>query len=300
VKKFVEDFFLGEMPEDAMNSIPLKKSDREFIREAADYLENPSFLVRVTDLIGKPIEAGIEALPEGARKTITQVTQSSLETGLDIAIGTIGRGGAGGFDSGREESRLTDWLHTAATAVTGGVGGFFGLAALPVELPITTGIMLRAIASIGNDFGHDLSDPRVRLECLSVFAMGSPAKEDDEMESAYFTTRIAMARMLEQAAAWIAGKSAREVASAVANGSAPALIRFIAQVASRFEVVVTEKAVAQALPWLGAATGAAINAGFSDHFNTVARFHFGILALEKKYGREQVQLFYESVLAEAK
>jgi hypothetical protein len=278
----------------------LKKADRQFIREAADYLENPSFLVRVTDLIGKPIEAGIEALPEGARKTITKLTQSSLEAGLDIAIGTIGRGGEGGFESGREESRITDWLHTAATAVTGGVGGFFGMAALPVELPITTGIMLRAIASIGDDFGHDLSDARVRLECLSVFAMGSPAREDDEMESAYFTTRIAMARVLEQAAAWIAGKSAREVAAAVANGSAPALIRFIAQVASRFEVVVTEKALAQALPWIGAATGAAINAGFSDHFNNVARFHFGILALEAKYGREPVRLFYESVLAEAK
>jgi hypothetical protein len=33
--------------------------------------------------------------------------------------------------------------------------------------------MLRGISSIADDYGHNLNDIKIRLECLSVFAMGS-------------------------------------------------------------------------------------------------------------------------------
>ncbi len=51
-------------------------------------------------------------------------------------------------------------VSTMAAGVTGGVSGFFGLAALPVELPVTTTLMLRAIADIARHNGEDLSTAR--------------------------------------------------------------------------------------------------------------------------------------------
>jgi hypothetical protein len=40
---------------------------------------------------------------------------------------------------------------------------------LPIELPVSTVIMLRSIADIARSEGEDLSDPR-RLPCVQVFA----------------------------------------------------------------------------------------------------------------------------------
>ena len=56
----------------------------------------------------------------------------------------------------------------------------------------------------------------------------------------------------------------------VKEGS-PILVRFIALVASRFGVVVSEKVAAQAVPVIGALGGAVINYVFVEHFQDVAR-----------------------------
>ncbi len=68
----------------------------------------------------------------------------------------------------------------------------------------------------------------------------------------------------------------------------------MAQVSSRFGLQVTEKVAAQSLPLLGALGGAAINSLFIDHFQTMARGHFIVLRLEKKYGREEIQKIYHT------
>ena len=48
----------------------------------------------------------------------------------------------------------------------------------PIELPVTTTLMLRAIAEIARHQGEDLSTLEARLACLEVFAYG--AKRTDE------------------------------------------------------------------------------------------------------------------------
>ena len=59
---------------------------------------------------------------------------------------------------------------------SGGIGGVFGLAALPIELPVSTAIMLRSIADIARSEGHDISQVKTKLECLEVFALGGKPK----------------------------------------------------------------------------------------------------------------------------
>jgi hypothetical protein len=106
--------------------------------------------------------------------------------------------------------------------------------------------------------------------------------------------------MIQQAAEFLARNNAKAVAEAIARDTAPVLVRFISRVASQFNLTVTEKFLACSLPVIGVATGALVNAAFTDHFNSVARYHFGIRKLERQYGQEQVQGIYRSELKRIK
>ena len=80
---------------------------------------------------------------------------------------------------------------------------------------------------------------------------------------------------------------------------APVVVRFIAQIASRFGVVVTQKLAAQAVPVIGALGGAAVNYAFIDHFQEIARAHFVVRRLERHYGKDTVRAVYERLSREA-
>lgn len=70
------------------------------------------------------------------------------------------------------------------------------------------------------------------------------------------------------------------------------LVRFIAEIANRFGIQVSEKAAAQAIPALGAAGGALINTLFIDHFQDMARGHFIVRRLERTHGEETIKTLY--------
>jgi EcsC protein family len=163
---------------------------------------------------------------------------------------------------------------------------------LPIELPVSTVIMLRSIADIARSEGEDLSDPEAALSCVQVFAMGGRAGSDDASESGYFAVRGMLARSVTEAARFIAERG-------VIREGAPILVRFITLVASRFGVVVTQKVVAQALPVVGALGGAAVNYAFIEHFQDVARGHFTVRRLERIYGKDLVRTEYERIARES-
>jgi len=139
---------------------------------------------------------------------------------------------------------------------------------------------------IAKSEGENLGDPESMLSCMQVFAMGGPAKSDDASESGYLAVRAALANSVTQSARFIAEHG-------VSRESAPALVRFIAQVTSRFGFVVTEKAAAQIVPFIGAVSGAVVNYAFITHFQGIARGHFTVRRLERTYGKEIVQAEYE-------
>jgi hypothetical protein len=66
----------------------------------------------------------------------------------------------------------------------------------------------------------------------------------------------------------------------------------VAEIATRFGVVVTERSAASALPVLGALGGATVNMVFMNHFQRVARGHFSIRRLEREYGPNAVRKLY--------
>jgi EcsC protein family len=210
-----------------MASKPLSLQDLEDLRYAWSLLENPSLAARIANVVGVPIERGLELLPQGASKIINVATTKSLEAALAFAISSM--------DERQHVS--ADWIHKTIVAMTGAAGGAFGLPALAIELPVSTTIMLRSIADIARCEGERIKSPEAKLACLEVFALSGRTTGDDATESGYFVVRAALAKALSEAAEFIAERG-------ITQEGAPALLRFIAQVATRFGIPVTEKAAA--------------------------------------------------------
>jgi EcsC protein family len=274
----------------------LSAEELNFLEEAARFLENPGIFIRVANRLGQPVEYLEKKLPQKARDLVATATQKSLEKALRVAVGTIPQEStAMSFRDSQSSITLKNRLHTLGTAITGGIGGFFGVASLPVELPITTAIMLRSIAEVARSSGADLSLAETQLECLYVFTLGSPSKDDDAAETAYYASRLGLAKMISQAASFIAKHSAAQVFTAIEKGTAPVLVKLIATIASKFEIAVSEKLLSEAIPVIGAAGGAMVNSAFTHYFSEAARFHFGIRKLERTYGASEVQRLYEAM-----
>ncbi len=81
----------------------------------------------------------------------------------------------------------------------------------------------------------------------------------------------------------------------LAREGAPAIARLIGEIAARFSVNVSQKVAAQAVPIVGAAGGALVNLVFIDHFQDVARGHFIVRRLERKYGATATREAYGMV-----
>ncbi|MEZ5451790.1 MAG: EcsC family protein [Thiothrix sp.] len=255
----------------------MTNDDLADLRYAKSLLESPSLAARISNAIGSPIEKGLSMLPEGANDIIITTTRKALETALDFAIATMNE---------QPQRRSADWLHKTFAGISGAAGGAFGLPALAIELPVSTTIILRSIADIARSEGENIQLPETRLACLEVFALGGPASRDDAVESGYFAVRAALAKSLTDAVEYMTSRG-------VTQNTAPALMRFITQIAARFGVPVTEKAIAQALPAVGAAGGALINTLFVDHFQNMSRGHFTVRRLERTYGSVLVKQAYQ-------
>lgn len=271
----------------------LSDSETKFIRDAVAFLEQPSRLIQVAAIVGKPAEWLMQAAPKRAGN----VAEYALRACMDWVAGTVVLPEERPFKKALDASWWSGFYTRLSAGVSGAIGGAFGLPGLAIELPITTAIMLRSVAAIASEFGANLTDPGVRLECLSIFSFGGPNPNDDQMDSAFFTSKAAMAAAIKEAARCVAGKTPAAIAAAVADGSASVLVRLIAQIASRFEVAVTEKFVAQSLPVIGAVSGAAVNAAFAGYFNDVAKYHFGIARLQHRYGEAKIESLYKAELA---
>ncbi len=258
----------------------LSSTDLDDLKRAKLMLENPGLASKLSSMLGAPVEKGLKMLPASVQKGINKVTEAALTKALDAAVRTLGA--APGKDSRNR-------LHQVMAAAAGAAGGAFGISALAIELPISTTVILRSIAAIAASEGENPKHIDTKLECLTVFALGSSkTARDNAAESAYFATRTALAKAVSEASAYLARKG-------LTKAGAPALVRLVALIGSRFGIVVSQKAAAQMVPILGAAGGATINALFIEHYQQMATGHFIVRRLEKIHGAEPVRLAYEKL-----
>jgi hypothetical protein len=261
-----------------LSNASLDDRDLRALIHAKTLLENPGFTARLANIVGQPLERGFALLPRGWAETLHKAVKSALLNALDIAIVTIKP----------NRSRASEFMHKVMVGASGGIGGAFGLLALPVELPISTAIMLRSIAEIARGEGHDLANVHTRLHCLEVFALGGRSKRDDAAESTYWAVRAALSKTVSEAVAYFTEKG-------LVDKGAPVVARLISTIASRFGVVVSEQVAVKAVPVIGAAGGSIINVLFMDHFQNMARGHFIVKRLEAKYGVDAVRKAYDAI-----
>lgn len=249
------------------------------LRLAHRILERTSFANQLVNILGAPIEKGLEMLPDKANGVIIGATDKALRAALEVALLTL------------EKERIAasrNLIHKLATATTGGVGGAFGWASLPVELPISTTIMLRSIADVARSQGENLTRPEARLACIEVFALGNnagKAKTRESSDASYIAIRALLAQRVSEAARYAAQKG-------VLDAGSPALTRFIAKVAERFSITVTQKAAAVMVPAIGAVGGAIVNTYFTGFYQDMALGHFIMRRLERQFGQDVVQAEY--------
>lgn len=255
----------------------LSNHDLADLRRARELLEGGSLAMRLTDLLGQPVEKALSMLPPNVSGPIHNATHAALERALRVAVGSLGR-------SGRRIA--AERFHRVAAAASGAVGGFFGLAGLAVELPVTTVIMLRSIGDIARAEGHDVTDATTQMACLEVFALGGRGRRHDAAETGYYAVRSALAKALTDAATHITQRG-------LAKESAPVLVRALERIATRFGIVVQEKVLLEAVPVVGAVSGSLINSVFMGHFQNRARGHFIVRRLEACHGQDAVQRAYE-------
>lgn len=278
----------------------LSDEDLAALRRAVRALEQPGLAARLSAAAGAPLDLIGRSLPAPVADAVARSTEAAMRGALRVALRTLPRtqAAAGGTEiepaspgSAGVLSRLmksSEASHKAMAALSGAVGGAFGLATLAVELPVSTTLMLRSIAQIAREEGEDIETPEGALACVQVFALGGRGGSGTGLaESGYFAVRTALAKTMSEAARYAGSK-------ALLDEAAPALIRFSAQIAARFGIVVSQKVAAQAVPILGALGGAAVNTAFMNHFQSTARGHFTIRRLERAYGKESVRAAYDA------
>lgn len=150
----------------------------------------------------------------------------------------------------------------AAAMASGAAGGAGGVLTSIAELPVTITVILRAIRAEAKKAGFDPAEPGIRAACLEVFAAGSPLAGDDGVNTSFLSARLTL--------------------------TGPALQKLIATVAPRLAAALGQKLAAQAVPVLGAVSGAAVNAAFLRYYREIARIRFQLMRLSVQHGAEAV------------
>jgi hypothetical protein len=258
----------------------MQQADFVALVHAAQSLETMSLATRVSQLVGMPIEKAMSALPGHWSTIVTRITKTALRKALDGALFSLKSVHTG------EPANKT---HTALAGLSGALGGSFGIAALAIELPISATIMLRSIADIARSEGEDLEDMDTKMACLTVFALSGGGTGSESADTSYYAVRSFLAKALSDSASYVAARG-------LSTEGAPALVKLLSAVSTRFSVPVSEKLAAQAIPAIGLLGGASVNLLFINHYQKMAKAHFTVRRLERRYGEESIKQIYTEIV----
>lgn len=259
----------------------MQQADLVILARSAQKLESSNLATSISNIIGMPIEKAMSALPGHWSNIVSRITRKAIEKALDAAL----------YSLSSSQSKPKNRIHKLMVSASGAIGGSFGIAALAVELPVSATIMLRSIAEIARNHGEDLNELDSKMACLTVFALsgGGSMNKSEAADTSYYAVRSFLTKAL--------GDTTNHIAvHGFSKEGAPILVKFINAVSVRFSVPVSGKLAAQALPVVGAMSGASVNWMFIQHYQNMAKAHFSIRVLERKYGESTVQGFYNDIV----
>ncbi len=263
-------------PEDELGNAcaGLAPEDLALLRDAALILATEKGLAfRLGSFVGDQTEGLLNAagrfLLNNSAFSARKIVELSLDRLYDVATR--------GMDTMAlaEEMAATSAgrRHKLVSTISGAATGFLGAPGMVVDIPLTTGLMLRSIAGIARSFGEDPSTEEGRRACLEVFAL-SEHRDGPEGQAGYWAARAALSRM--------------------------AMESFLRRVASLLGVSFTQKFITRIVPVLGAATGAALNYSFMDYYQQMARVHFTLRQVERRYDPAQVRACMDRLVEQAR
>ena len=228
--------------------------------------DSRSLLMRLTAVFGRRIEAlrgrimrTGERLGGQSWADLTQRVQDAIEDTLWSSYHLATFGLAETPRLLRPRKPRGNAVHRLAATASGVASGFAGLPGVVFDIPFTTATILRSIAEVARDSGEDITSEETKRVCLEVLAFGGPSAADDDTEIGYWVTRIGMNHL--------------------------AVNLLIKSAASRFGLIVSEKILAQAVPVAGAVAGGALNYAFTDYYQSMARVHFCLRAMDRRTGQ---------------
>jgi len=269
------------MTQDA--GILLQDGEMDELRWAYNNLEHPSLAARLSNLLAEPIEEAISLLPKDWQKRWNRTLKSNTYKTVQFALVTMNH---------RSQGPSHDWWHKFAAASTGAAGGFLGPISLLAELPLTTLLILRSVADIARSQGEDLTELEPRMACVYTFALGARTKEDESADVGYYALRSLLGLHFT--------RDIIEYATSATGPHIPAFIGLTRAIAARFGVIISDKVALQMVPIAGAVSGASLNVIFMNHFQHVARGHFIVRRLERKYGVDTIKGEYQKLKLEEK
>jgi hypothetical protein len=266
---------MGEERPSRLSSLP--EEVQKELRWSYVRLEHPSFAARLSDVLASPLEEAASLLPKRWRRRIDRAVETSIQRTLSLALSSMGD---------LDTRRASNWTHKLLVAGSGALGGYFGPLTVLAELPVTTALMIRSIADIARSEGEDLKTPESRLACVQVFALGGRTGDDEAAEIGYYGLRLTLGLHFE---------NILEFAGPAEGVHIPAAINFVRAVAARFGVVISDKVAVQLIPIAGALSGVALNLAFMQHYQDVARGHFIVRRLERRYGVDMIREVYREL-----
>lgn len=213
-------------------------------------------VMAMVNKLGGSLEKQMAFIPDTTRDQIERV----VERALTLSYAVAGQG-----------NRLPDTGDRGAlmaAMATGAAGGAGGLPTALAELPLTITVILHAIRQAAVEAGFDPADPAIRAECIRIFGAGSPMAADDGINTSFLSARLTL--------------------------TGTAVQKVIATVAPKLAAALGQKLAAQAVPVLGAVTGAALNAAFLTYYRDIARIRFALLRLAQTHGAEPVLVAFRA------
>ncbi len=235
-------------------------SRAELSQAMARLRDRGGLVVRLADLAGGALGRTMQfggrtfGMVPGARSAVQGVVEAALRRAFDVAVLRLDADG----EAGRSK-RLSGPL----VLLSGAVGGFVGMGGFVPDATVTSLAIMREIARIAQEEGEVLDDPETRVACLQVFALQAGSQGDPEADVSYFSARMML------------------------QGRPVAML--LGDVAGRFGLTLSKKFALQAIPVIGAITGASLNTAFLSHFRGLARAHFTVRRLERTFGAEAVR-----------
>lgn len=231
---------------------------------------NNRFITKLLNNVAESVLSGLSNLiPNPAKVPVQDAIEASLWHIYDVAELTQSRD-----DSAEKEIKgwkLPEVLRISkqkkfnkiAIVLAGGAGGGSGLPGTIVELPVTIGLIFREIQLVSKEYtrNRDPASEMAKLQCLSVFLIGTSLEGDNTADFEFIGARMALQGTTVQA---------------LITRVAPQLVRVIAP-----------KLVSP--PLLGGLTGAALNLLYINLYHELAHVNFQLAELSPPYDPEDVQ-----------